>query len=115
MTSQINELIINELIEEVENMETKDKVEFVYRWHNGLTLAEDLKVVTGDNTFEFKLSVSINGYLFKNISQQSVVINNDGDVEESDIDIQPIFIMISQQRLAKTKIMLEAMGYYTKN
>lgn len=102
---------INKLINEVEQMSTKDQLEFIYKWHNGLTLAEDLKVIMEDKTFEFIQSADVEGYVFENEVQRCIIIDEFGNTSESDIDVHPIFTRMSQQRLAKTNAMLKAMGY----
>ena len=97
----------NKTIKHPINMEMK--MELVYKWHNGLTMAENLKEITGDNTFEFLMSAESNDYLFQNENHDNVVINKFGDIVSSDIGVHPIFVLLNQQRLTRTEKMLDAM------
>lgn len=94
----------------VEKMNKKEKIIFIYKWHNGIALAEDLKLLTGDETFEFIPSADVSGYLFKNSRKDFIIIDEDGEIDISDVDLNPIFIRNSQRRIFKTKQMLNAVN-----
>lgn len=94
----------------VNNMDKKERFEFIYKWHNGIALADDLKKLTGDETFEFIPSAETSDYFFKNEGNEFIIVNGDGNLDVSDIDIHPMFVRASQQRISKTNKMLSKLG-----
>lgn len=100
--------IESNFIKENEKVNMGDKVKLAYKWHNGLTLAEGLQEITGDDTFEFIMNDDLNNYLFTNENNNNVVINNIGEVLDSDLKVNPLFVRLSQQRLLRTEDMIQA-------
>lgn len=103
-TNQTN----NELTNKNNNMEMDDKMKFIYKLHNGLTLADELKEITGDDTFKFDVELDPSTYVFKNKDNKKVVLDSAGNINKSDIEVDISFEEISQKRLSRTETMLQA-------
>lgn len=93
------------------NLESKTtinkKMKNIYKLHNGIALANDLRTITEDRTFEY-ISSDDDTYTFKNKQNQVVVIDSQGNLCKSDIDAGDIFSMIGKRRLLRTENMFDA-------
>lgn len=100
-----------QLLNKMGNMTISEKIDFIYKWHNGLALATDLQTITGDETFELSPKELDNGYLFENSKNQRVILNHSGDIEISDIGESPLFSKVAKQRLDKTEKMISMLEF----
>lgn len=103
----------NEVVRMIDRLDRKDKFKLIFRWNNGLVLAEKLKELT-DSNFEFLPNDMIGNMKFIDKNNRLIEIDCYGNVVSSSVKLDPVFEQISQRRLNKTNGMLKGLGYSYK-